>query len=87
VPNKVYQALALAKPVVTAHTPALLEFFSPGEHLETVRSGDAEGLAVAIARLADTPDWRHALGRGGRACMEAGFTESAIGRRLLDVLE
>ena len=53
VPNKVYQGLAMARPVITADSPAVREFFAPGEHLHTVPAGDPEALADAVVELAE----------------------------------
>jgi glycosyltransferase involved in cell wall biosynthesis len=86
IPNKVYQALALGRAVVSASTPALLAAFTPGEHLLAVPPGDDAALADAIAQLADDPALRARLGAAGRARMAAEFDEAAVGRRLLDAL-
>lgn len=86
VPNKVYQALALGRAVITADTPALREAFTPGTDLLAVPPGDAGALATAIATLADNPALCARLGQAGRARMEAEFDEAAVGRRLLEVL-
>jgi glycosyltransferase involved in cell wall biosynthesis len=86
VPNKVYQTLALGQAVVSASTPALLDAFTPGEHLLAVPPGDPVSLADAITQLADDPALRTRLGATGRARMSAEFDETAVGRRLLDAL-
>ncbi len=86
VPNKVYQTLALGRAVVSASTPALLDAFTPGEHLLAVPPGNDAALADAITQLADDPATRARLGAVGRARMAAEFDEAAVGRRLLDAL-
>jgi glycosyltransferase involved in cell wall biosynthesis len=86
VPNKVYQTLALGKPVLTADTPALRDLFIPGTDLLAVLSGDPHELADAIATLADDPGLRASLAAAGRAHMESTFTESALGSLLLNLL-
>jgi glycosyltransferase involved in cell wall biosynthesis len=86
VPNKVYENLALGKPVITADTAAIHEAFTPGEHLLTTPPGDPQALAQTIAALADNPDQRQRLARAGRARMEATFNEAALGRLLLDTI-
>jgi glycosyltransferase involved in cell wall biosynthesis len=66
IPNKVYQALAVGRAVVTADTEAVRELFTDGEHLLTVPPGDAAALARAIERLRHDADLRRRLaGRGG----------------------
>jgi glycosyltransferase involved in cell wall biosynthesis len=86
VPNKVYQALAMGKPLITADTPALRDTFTPGEHLLAVVPGDAGALAEAIGALADDPVRREQIGTAGRARMEAAFTEEVLGLRLREAL-
>jgi glycosyltransferase involved in cell wall biosynthesis len=81
VPNKVFQALAVGRPVVTADTPALREILRGGEHLLAVPAGDAHALAAAIARLAADATLREALGRAGGAYVRAEFNTARIGER------
>lgn len=87
VPNKVYQSLALGKPVITADTPAIREHFSPGEHFLGTAPGNDEELAEAIIALADEPIRRAKLADSGRARMEESFTEQALGHDLLKILQ
>jgi glycosyltransferase involved in cell wall biosynthesis len=86
VPNKVYQTLALGKPVITADTRALREMFSPGRDLLAIPLGDAPALAQAIRTLIENPVRGKALGAAGRSRMEVEFTEAALGKRLLESL-
>lgn len=86
VPNKVYENLALGKPVITAETPAIREAFTPGEQLLTTPPGDPQALAQAIAALADNPDQRQQIAQAGRARMDAAFNEATLGRLLLDTI-
>jgi glycosyltransferase involved in cell wall biosynthesis len=58
VPNKVYEALAQGRPLVTAESAALAEMFTPGQHLLTVPPGDADALAAALRALLDDPAQR-----------------------------
>lgn len=86
VPNKVYQTLALGKPVITADTPAVRELFTPDEHLTVVPAGDASALACAIEGLAADFERRAALSKAGRTYAAAEFSEQPLGRRLLEAL-
>jgi len=82
IPCKVYDALAMARPVVTADTPAARELLDEGNAV-LVPPGDPDALAAAIAALADDPARRRALGDAGRAAWEARCTPEAIGADLL----
>lgn len=86
VPNKVYQALALGKPLITADTPALREMFVPGEHLLAVPPGDGQALAEAIVTLADDAALRDRLAGAGRARVLEAYTAGALGRSLLEAI-
>ncbi len=81
VPNKVFQALAVGRPVVTADTPAMREFLREGEDFAGVPAGDAAALAAAIARLADDERLRESLGRTGGARVRSEFNTTRIGER------
>lgn len=86
VPNKVYEGLTLARPVITAQSRALEEFFKPGEHLLTVPPEDPEALAAAIRRLADDQARAHEIGQGGAARIRDAFTPRHIAEHLLCLL-
>jgi len=86
VPNKVFQALAVGRPLVTADTPAIRELFTPGEHLLTVPPGDAASLASAIERLLADASLREGLAHGGCAYARSRFDSRSIGERLAAIL-
>ncbi len=86
VPNKVYQGLAVGRPVVTGDTPAMRELFENGVHLDTVPPGDARALARAIELLAQDRATRERLARTGGAYVRAEFNSKRIAERLLGIL-
>ena len=65
VPNKVWQAMAAGRPVVTADTPGAREELEDGRTALLVPPGDAPALAGALARLAGDrgPAGVHRVGR------------------------
>jgi glycosyltransferase involved in cell wall biosynthesis len=67
VPNKVYQAMAAGRPVVTADTVGIRSAISDGVEGLLVPPGDAPALAAALAKLAADPALRARLGAAGRA--------------------
>ena len=87
VPNKLYEALALGRPVITAESAAVREFMTPGDHLITVPPGDADALAAAIRGLLADPARQAALRHAGRALVEARYLPPAIGAQMAAVLE
>lgn len=86
IPCKVYDALAMGRPVVTADTPAARELLTDGSDAVLVPPGDPRALADALAALAADPARRAALADAARASHRARCTPAAIGRALLEDL-
>nr|WP_246415627.1 glycosyltransferase [Novosphingobium taihuense] len=53
IPNKVFQILAVGRPLVTMDSPAIREIIEPGAAVRLVRPGDSDSLADAIVALAE----------------------------------
>lgn len=87
VPNKLYEGLAMAKPVITGASPAIFEFFHHAQHLHTVPMADPEALAEAIIYLKKNPEYRHHLAQQGYEYFMEQFTPEHIGQHVQDVLE
>jgi glycosyltransferase involved in cell wall biosynthesis len=86
VPNKVFQALAVGRAVVTADTPAVRELFQPGVHLVTVPAGEPGALARAIESLGADRAASRRLGETGGAYTRERFSSTKIAERLLGIL-
>jgi len=86
IPNKAFQALATATPLVTADTPAARELLANERDALLVPPGDAEALAAAIRRLATDPVLRRELASRGRGTYETHASEDALGRRWRSLL-
>jgi glycosyltransferase involved in cell wall biosynthesis len=67
------EAMALERPVVASNTGGLPEAVADGETGLLVPPGDASALADAVLALIADPTRRAALGRAGRARVEAHF--------------
>jgi glycosyltransferase involved in cell wall biosynthesis len=87
IPNKAFQTIACAAPLVTADTPAARELLADGESALLVPPGDPETLAEAIRRLADDTDLARRVALGGRAAYEARASESVLGPRWRGIIE
>jgi glycosyltransferase involved in cell wall biosynthesis len=85
VPNKLFECLAVGRPVVTADTPAIRTAFS-GE-VEVVPPGDPEALAAKIESLLADPERLDELSSAGRARFERDYSEVALGRQLRGYIE
>lgn len=87
IPNKAFQALACACPLVTADTPAARELLTDRADVLLVPPGDPVALAAAVRLLAADAALARRLGRAGRATYEARASEEVLGRRWRTLLE
>lgn len=86
VPNKVWQAMAAGRPVVTADTPAVREVLRDGVDALLVPPADPAALGDALARLAADPPLRARLGAAARATYLARGAPAAAASALRDAL-
>jgi glycosyltransferase involved in cell wall biosynthesis len=87
IPNKVFQALACARPVITADTPAARELLTDGADAILVPPGDPVALAGAVRRLAADDALSGRVARAGRETFEAQASEDVLGARWRSLLE
>jgi glycosyltransferase involved in cell wall biosynthesis len=87
IPNKVFQALATARPVITADTPAARELLTHEENALLVPPGDATALADAVLRVARDEALAVRLAHAGRETYEERASERVLGARWRTLLE
>jgi glycosyltransferase involved in cell wall biosynthesis len=87
IPNKAFQALACATPLVTADTPASRELLVDGESALLVPPGDPAGLAEAVKTIAGDGALAERLSRGGRQTYEERASEAVLGPRWRTMIE
>ena len=88
IPNKVFQALACARPVITADTHAARELLTDGRDALLVPADDPPALATAIRRIVDDRALADRLGAAGRAHVRgASVGERVLGVRWRSLLE
>jgi len=86
VPHKIFQAMALSKPVITGRTPAVREFFTHRKDIYLCRAGDPESLAWAILELREDKALRDGIARRGYELAWNKFTPRTLGGRLKEIL-
>ncbi len=86
IPCKVYDALAVGRPVITADSPGSRELFTDRENALLVPPGDPQALAGAVRALANDEGLRIAVARAGHETYRKTASPDALGRRMLEVL-
>lgn len=87
IPLKVFDALALGRPVITRDSPAIRELLEHEKNVLLCPAGDGAALAAAILRLQADPALARTIAAGGLACFRQHATPTAVGRTLLHTLE
>lgn len=87
IPNKAYQALACAVPLISADTPAARELLTDGDDAVLVPAGDPRALADAVLRLAADSQAAERIGAAGRRTFELSASEAVLGARWRALLE
>ena len=87
IPNKVYEAIAMRKPVISADTPAIRELFIDKKNILFCRTADPKDLAEKILELKNRRKLRDAIVRGGYEIFKKYATPKLIGKNLLEVLK
>lgn len=86
IPNKVFDALAMGRPVLTADTPAVREALTHGVDAWLCPAGDPDALAEAITMLRGDAALLARLGAAGHELFRRRFSVDALARELALVL-
>jgi glycosyltransferase involved in cell wall biosynthesis len=87
VPHKIFQSMALRKPVITSRTPAVEEFFSHGKNIFLCEKAEPTSLARAILELKNRVALREEIARKGFEFVWEKFNPAALGGILKSLLE
>ncbi len=87
IPNKVFEAIACAKPVITADTKAARELFTDRENVLFCRPADAPDLAEKILKLKQDENLRQYIAQGGYQIFKERCTEKILGGQLLSIIK
>jgi len=84
VANKVYQSMAVGKPVITADSAAVRELFTDGDDICLVQPASAEALAARIDELHANPGTGVRIGERAARTVHERFSSTAIAGKLLE---
>lgn len=87
VPHKIFQSMGMRKPVITARTPAVEEFFAHGENIFLCDEPLAESLAGAILKLRKDEELRAQIAQNGYELVKEKFSCQAVGWQLMEILK
>jgi glycosyltransferase involved in cell wall biosynthesis len=86
VPHKVYQALGMGRPVITAATPAAGEILTDGETARLCAEPYGESLAAAVLELKAKKALRERLAKNGRRLVRERYSAKATALKLKEIL-
>lgn len=86
IPNKILEALAMGKPVITANTLAARELLVDGESVLFCRKADPEDLATKTLELKNNIELRNKIAGNGLGLFKSRLTEIIIGAELLEII-
>ena len=86
IPGKIYQILAMARPLIAANTPANRTLLTHGETALLCTPGSSETLAAAILELHRDPALAGELANAGHRLYTERCSEAAITDRLREII-
>ncbi|TLN02569.1 glycosyltransferase family 4 protein, partial [bacterium] len=81
-PNKVFEAMMLAKPIIVAHDTNMDRMIAAANAGVLVKYGDEAELERAMQSLADDPDLRRQLGENARRAYDLTYSWQVMDNRL-----
>lgn len=86
VQNKIWEAAAMQRPLLSGDSPAIRKVFEHGENIYLVERGNPEALAEAILRLSKDPALRQRLAEGGYRRFQESNSIARLGARTKEIL-
>lgn len=87
IPNKVFDALAVGRPVITADTPAAREALAHGKTAWLCPAGEPDALADAITSLRADERTRERIARNGHQLYRERFSIDALSRDVAHIVQ
>jgi glycosyltransferase involved in cell wall biosynthesis len=86
VQNKVYETLAMAKPLISGDSVAVRQVLTHAEHAYLCERANGQSLAEAIMLLKNDSSLRERIARNGYTLYEGQYNLSNIGKRFYSYL-
>lgn len=87
IPNKIYDALAMKKPVLTADTPAIKELLTDGSDCILCKPADPQDLADKILKLKNNPAMLNKIAHNGYRLFHDKLSNNVIGQEFINILK
>lgn len=87
IPNKIFEALACKKPVITSDTTAIRELLKDGENVVLCKRANSEDLAAQIIKLQNDPQLKNKIAESSYQFFQDNLTEKQIGLELKDIID
>ena len=85
--NKIYEIIAMKKPLITGEAKAMKEAFTDKEDVLFCKMDDEKSLADAIQTLKDNPKLMDKIANNGYKLFKKRFTAKQIGKSVLEVIK
>lgn len=86
IPNKVFQAVACKKPVVTGDSPAIRELFTDRENILLCKNKDSESLKNAILELKNNSELKNRIAENGYLVFAKNASLVKIGTDVKEII-
>jgi glycosyltransferase involved in cell wall biosynthesis len=86
IPNKILQAMAMRKPVLTAQSGAVARYFSQKNHILFCAAGDGGAIAGSIVLMKENASLCSQIAENGYQKFQELFSGKMIAETLMDVL-
>lgn len=86
IPNKVYEAMAMGRPVLTGRSPASAELLTDGKDCALCAMADPDAIAASILRLKENAALRRRIAENGRALFLKKASAAALGKEIMNML-
>ena len=86
IPCKVYNCLAIGKPLITARTLATDGVLTHNENVYFCNPGDPESLAEGVLALKNNDSLRNRIAQDGMKYFDKNFSTDSIGRKVAEII-